>query len=78
MMRNQMIAANGEDVENERLLWHGTAPETVSEVSIEATVGKMQLLMAEASTSLSTLRTHPICCTRCRTKKRSTYFSVVS
>ena len=30
LTRDQMNAANGPSVENERLLWHGTAPETVN------------------------------------------------
>ena len=29
MMRAHMVATNGESVENERLLWHGTASDTV-------------------------------------------------
>ena len=30
VMRDQMNHANGSDVENERLLWHGTSSDTVS------------------------------------------------
>jgi len=82
VMRDQINHANGPDVENERLLWHGTSSDTVSIICNRgfnrSYCGKMRLLLVKACTSLKALDTRHNLSMQSQTATKSAYFPVPS